>query len=274
MITTVAQRWRARRDTYRPAGEVIDVSRYEVAPMRGDREARAFVEAHHYSGTFPAARFRFGLYRGGDLVGVAVYSHPCNDLALKPLPGGPGPNVELGRFVLLDDVPANGETWFLARTFELLRREHLEGIVSFSDPVARRTEAGAVVFGGHVGTIYQSHNATYLGRSRPSSLRLLPDGRVLHARGVAKVRGKEVGWRYVVGGLVERYGVEAPTDESEAGLRAWIDATLPLLTRRLRHGGNHKYVWALDRRIRKHLPRSQAYPKFDRPLQPTLPEAA
>lgn len=33
MLTTVAQRWRFRRDSYRPAGEPIRTSAYEVAPI-------------------------------------------------------------------------------------------------------------------------------------------------------------------------------------------------------------------------------------------------
>jgi hypothetical protein len=35
--------------------------------------------------------------------------------------------VELGRLVLLDDVPANGESWFIARAFELLRARGYTG---------------------------------------------------------------------------------------------------------------------------------------------------
>ena len=32
MITTVVQRWRDRRDSYRPAREVADVARFDVEP--------------------------------------------------------------------------------------------------------------------------------------------------------------------------------------------------------------------------------------------------
>ena len=39
--------------------------------------------------------------------------------------------VELGRFVLLDSVAGNGETWFLARSFEILRKHAIVGVVSF-----------------------------------------------------------------------------------------------------------------------------------------------
>jgi hypothetical protein len=33
----------------------------------------------------------------------------------------------LGRIVLLDEVPGNGETWFVARCFELLRAGRCRG---------------------------------------------------------------------------------------------------------------------------------------------------
>ena len=70
------QRWRLRRDSYRPAGEPIDPRLYEVAELAGDRESKAFILTHHYSASYPSARFRFGLFNGGELVGVAIFSHP------------------------------------------------------------------------------------------------------------------------------------------------------------------------------------------------------
>ena len=48
-----------------------------------DTTPRAFIEQHHYAGTYPAARERFGLYRRGELVGCAVFSHPTNDKVLS-----------------------------------------------------------------------------------------------------------------------------------------------------------------------------------------------
>ena len=45
MITADAQRWRGRRASYRPAGEVIDPQHFEVAPISDDATARAFVVA-------------------------------------------------------------------------------------------------------------------------------------------------------------------------------------------------------------------------------------
>jgi hypothetical protein len=258
MITTRNQRWRDRRGSYRPAGETIDPRAFEVAKLDDDNTPKRFVEAHHYSGSFPAARFRFGLYRGTQLAGVAVFSQPMNARALRPLPGEALEGVELGRFVLLDDVPGNGETWFLARCFELLRKEPLVGVVSFSDPTPRATAAGVSVFNGHVGTIYQAFNAIYLGRGTARTLRLLPDGTVLSDRTLQKIRKRERGWRYA-SAILEAHGA-APLGDEDA--HEWVRHWVAALTRAVRHPGNHKYVWGLRPSVRKHLPDSQPYPKL------------
>jgi hypothetical protein len=262
-VTAAVQRWQDRASHWRPAGELIDTRSFEVAPL-GRVEAKAFTTRHHYSGTFPADRFRFGIWRGPALVGVAVFSQPVNDRALRPLPGAAIESVELGRFVLLDEVPGNGETWFLGRAFDLLRREGLVGVVSFSDPVPRRTAAGAPVMPGHVGRIYQAHNGVYVGRGAPQTLRLLPDGTAFSPRAATKIRKLERGWRYAVAQLerhgAARFDVERLAPDADAR-RAWVAAALVSTTRPLRHRGNHKYVWPLDRRARRALPPALPFPK-------------
>jgi len=75
--TTQTQRWNNGRDYWRPVGEVFDPARYGVEVISEDRIAKAFVERHHYSGSYPAARVRVGLfettgYTAPELVGVAV----------------------------------------------------------------------------------------------------------------------------------------------------------------------------------------------------------
>ena len=263
MYTSSCQRWRARRDLYRPAGEPIDPERYEVIPMHDDATAKAFVLEHHYSGSYPAARRRFGLWRApGELVGVAVFSVPVRAAVIEScLPGDWRSSLELGRLVLLDEVPANGESWFVSRCFAELRREGWTGVVSFSDPMPRTTLDGHIVKPGHVGTIYQATNAVYVGQARRDTVRLLPDGSVLPSRALAKVRKLDRGWKHVVARLA-LYGAE-PLDDGEP--RAWLDAQLPRIgVRKVRHPGNHKYCWALDRRARRHLPPSQPYPKLRR----------
>ena len=74
------QRWLYRQDRYRPAGETINTRLYDVAPI-GTKQAKAFVQTHHYSGpnSWVYGRFRFGLFTAGRLVGCAVFSHPVNE---------------------------------------------------------------------------------------------------------------------------------------------------------------------------------------------------
>jgi hypothetical protein len=258
VITNVVQRWRDRRGVYRPAGEVIVASHYEVASIPDDRTARAFVEQHHYSASYPAARFRFGLYWGGLLVGVAVFSHPMQAKVLDALPCDPGEGVELGRLVLLDRVPANAESWTVARCFELLHRDGIRGVVSFSDPVRRVSLDGRVALPGHCGTVYQSLNAVYSGRGTARTLHLLPDGSVLSERAMSKIRSQERGHVYAEQILVR----SGATPRGAEDPRAWLATWLPRLTRTLRHPGNHRYLFGLDRRVRRRLPPSLPYPKL------------
>lgn len=259
MIVYACQRWRENRASYRPAREVVATRTLDVSSIDTDREARAFVEAHHYSRSYPAARFRFGLHERGRLVGVAVFSVPVNAASLACLPGAAEERVELGRLVLLDEVGANAESWFVARCFERLARAGIAGVVSFSDDVARRTACGDVVFVGHVGTVYQALNAVYLGRGARGTHRLLPDGRVLSRRAIAKLNTGDQGWRYTAELLIEH---GAPPLRDGADRATWARAAVALVTRPLTHPGNHKYAWTLRRRDRRHLPPSLPFPKM------------
>ena len=100
-------------------------------------------------------------------------------------------------------------------------------------------------------------------------MRLLPDGAVLASRALAKVRKLERGHAHVEA-LLERHGAP-PRGQLEP--RAWLERVLPLVTRKLRHPGNHKYVWALNRRVRRTLAPSLPYPKVT-VVQASLPWAA
>lgn len=259
MLTPVVQRWRERRDSYRPAREVADLRRLDVAAIPDDRTPRSFVEAHHYEATYPAARFRFGLFERGTLAGVAVFSHPVNEATTACLPGERLERVELGRFVLLDHVGANAETWMIARCFEALRAVGIVGVVSFSDPMPREAADGRLVKPGHIGTIYQAHNGVYLGCSKPERRLLLADGTIVHNRALAKIRARERGWIPSVERLIRAGAEPLVAGEDPA---AWLARELPRIARVVRHPGNHKYAWALRKRDRRHLGASLPYPKF------------
>lgn len=247
-MTEATQRWHQGRQIFLPPGGTIASHDYEVAEIRTDNVAKRFIVAHHYSGTYPAARARYGLYRRDQLVGVAVLSVPMRREVVTPwFPCDFDEVVELGRFVLLDDVPYNGETWFFARARELLVRAGYRGVISFSDPVPRILPGStAPLFPGHVGYVYQASNAIYAGRSKRSILRVLPDGAVLSNRALAKLRARARGWRYVAA-LLERHGAE-PVPET-GDVEPWLATWLPRLVTRVRHGGNHRYLWGLKPRL-------------------------
>ncbi len=252
------QRWREKRDSYRPAGEVIRTADYDVESIPGDKVAREFIERHHYSGRYVAARRRFGYYRKGELVGVAVFSVPCSPAVLTNVfPGDWRASLELGRFVLLDEVPGNGESHFLGKCLSTLHRDGFIGVVSFSDPVQRTTADGRRIFPGHVGTIYQASNARFVGLGRARTLRLLPDGTVFSERAINKIRKQESGWKYCVRQL-EEHGAD-PLGATEPA--EWLKLAVQAVTRPLRHGGNYKYAFPLDRALKRRFKASLPYPK-------------
>lgn len=257
---THTQRWNeGGRASYRPAREVIDPLRYDVHQLSKDKDAKAFIERYHYAASFPAARRRFGLYDGVRLVGVAVYSQPMSDGVFSPyFAAPPAECLELGRLVLLDEVPANAETWFLARTFKALKREGFAGILSFSDPVPRSSASGEAMFRGHVGFCYQAGNAHYLGRSSARTLRLLPNGSVLSARAISKIRAQDTGHVYATQQLVS---AGAPPPSPNEDPREWLARVLPVITRPLKHAGNHRYGWAFNKKVWMPSVTRGAYPK-------------
>lgn len=260
---SVVQRWRHHRDSYRPASEPIDPSRYGVEVIPDDNTARAFVVAHHYSGSFPAARLRVGLYRMREFVGVAVFSVPAQ-IAAIPRWTGTEAGVELGRFVLLDDVPANGETWFLRRAFRAVASElpEVRAVLAYSDPLPRDRADGTQLTPGHIGTIYQAFNGRFVGRARAESIWTDGDGRTVSRRALSKLRNGERGAEGVYQRLLER---GAPTRNPGEDPAAYVQrALLEGPFRKLRHPGNLAYVWAVGRRQHEttaHLPAPLPFPR-------------
>lgn len=268
------QRWNQRVHSWkRPADGGFDPARYGVAEIADDTTAKAFVQAHHYSASYPAAVRRYGLYdlAGGEqLAGVGVLSVPASRKVLTnvfPRLEAYGESLELGRFVLLDPVPANGESWFLAQMFRLAAEDGVRGVVSFSDPLPRWAEdddgAPRLVMPGHVGTIYQATNATYTGRGTARTLTLLRDGTVYSDRAKQKVRDQGKGHEYAELLLIERGATPMRAGERPA---AWLSQALADAgARQVRHRGNHRYAFALGNRGQRSrvtvAPGPRPYPK-------------
>lgn len=263
---TDCQRWSAGRHSWRHTSEGgFNRTRFEVVELHDDSTPRRFVVAHHYAHTYPAAIRRYGLFTRGQQVGVAVLGAPVRAAVLTNVFPHLTPYVEsleLSRFVLLDAVPANAESWFWARCRELLARVGVAGVVTFSDPVARTTLDGRVVMPGHVGTIYQASNGRPLGRGTARTLLVLPDATVLNDRSVQKVRRDEVGHEAVERLLVANGA--RPRQPDEPGATYLIHALHAARVRRLRHPGCYRYAWQIGSRRRYvalGLAESWPYPK-------------
>ena len=269
-VTGVSQRWRAGRAGWRHRDDVVDTSRLEVVELTRDRDAKAFVLEHHYSGSYPAAKLRYGLVdrRTDRLVGVCVLGVPMQDKVLSnvfpDLQAGAS-SVELSRLVLLDDpvVGANAESWMVSRVFRLAADRGVRGIVAFSDPLRRVRSDGTVVLPGHVGFVYQALGAVHLGRSARRSILVLPDATVLSSRALAKVRAGERGHEYVERHLV---GLGAVPRTVGADPRVWLARALEDVgARSMRHPGNFRYAWAIGSLAQRRTVRIDgevcAYPK-------------
>lgn len=243
-IEAGCQRWRRRRDSYRPAGETINASRYGVEILEDDATPKRFVVEHHYAGSYPSARCRVALYRMRELVGVAVFSHPASEEVLpKWLPNLKA--VELGRLVLLDDVPGNGETWFMARALPIARAElAVDAVLSFSDPFVRTTQAGEIVKPGHVGTVYQALGGRYLGRSNRATQIFDPMGRIVSRRTISKVSTEDRGSDGYCARQLQELGAP-PRKAGETGAQWWKRCLREAAWRRVRHPGNYAYAWAV-----------------------------
>lgn len=294
-MSGVCQRWRDRRHSWRHVAEGgFTASAFDVVALPRADDAEAFVLAHHYAASYPAARQAFALVTTDDrlacgqvldgrhLVGAAVLSVPMQQRVLTSVFPTLAPydqTLELGRLVLTDPVPANAETWFLRRVFRLAHQRGIRGVVSFSDPLPRRRivvdvdevdehgrplERQELVMPGHVGIVYQALNAHACGRSTPRTVKYLPrHGQVLSERTLQKLRAGERG-----ADGAERHLVALGATPRRAGVpvKAWLPGALAELhVTPVRHPGCYRYAWQLGGRVERRahpiaLPRTP-YPK-------------
>jgi hypothetical protein len=261
----LCQRTTERRHSWRRTSEGgFNPRHYRVERIK-HRDARAFVERHHYSGSYPSARRRFGIVRGDDLVGVAVLGNPMHPAVItNPLPTlDKNTAAELSRLVLLDEVPAPAESWFVRRVLRGAREDGLKAAVMFSDPVPRPD----VGMPGHVGIVYQALNAAYCGRATAGPLTVLPNGTVLTRRSLQKVRG----WERGAGGVVRRLRL-AGASEPEPGEcgKAYLRRALAVVDHRtVPHDGTHRFVLRLGTaRQQRAIPLGEGFEPRPYPKQP------
>jgi hypothetical protein len=114
-------------------------------------ECKEWLLYKHYAHRIPSIIYSFGLYDGMHLVGVCTYGIPPQNNCLL-MCGEEYKNnaIELNRLIKNDGLEKNVQSWFVARTFDMLPKPMI--ILSYSDPN-----------NGHFGYTYQALNFYYTG---------------------------------------------------------------------------------------------------------------
>ncbi|MDR6790510.1 hypothetical protein J2Y58_003893 [Sphingomonas sp. BE138] len=245
---------------------MIDPNRYSV-DLLDHPTARAFIADHHYLPRYPAAQIAVGLFGPGaggtaSLDGIIVFGVPATGAVITRHTGftDPAHGCVLQRLLCLPTVAANGESFFAARAFRLLRaaRPSIEAVVSFSDPQF-----------GHCGCVYAALSGAYRGTTRPRTV-LRIAGETISDRTLSKIRNLETGHAGAIDQLV-RLGVPRP-DRSEHP-RDWLARCRhDRILIPARQAGLFTYCFELTPRARKHaatLPRLP-YPRRSDVLRATM----
>ena len=205
-----------------------------------------------------------------------------------------GEVLELTRFVLLDSVPYGGETPFLRECFKFLRQievhtdfmkannlgpKKVRCILSHSDPIPVRLKSGKLTLPGHIGNIYQAHNAHYVGRSTTGIRHHLPDGSGYDGQNLSKVsRGPGTqGFDYSYHSLLTNVEGEPTGISPRRSRESWGDYVRRIRSTELEnrsHPGNLVYAWAIGSSKQKKLIEkgfAKAVDAENRPIYPKRP---
>lgn len=259
MEVDFTQRWRERKALFLQRQIFFNPRRHEVERISA-KLAADWTIRHHYLGSFPSATICYGIFRSGELSGVAVLGTAQHKNTIPNVFGAARSKdcLLLQRFALLDALEFNAESYFLARVRALLKREGYGGILTMSDDTPKTDASGNVVFPGHIGTIFKSDNAAFLGRTACSDEYIFADGVVLSNRSFSKLVNDKSGWKYVAQKFMEYGASLCPATASER--REWGFYWRGQLTRKQRNFGKLRYAWSLHPKIK--LPASLPYPRF------------
>ena len=136
--------------------------------------ANDFVRKHHYSGkVVPNSKLHFGAFLDGKLHGVMSYGSSMDKSKIVGLVEGTKWNefIELNRMAFDDYLPRNAESYCIAKSIKLIRKNapHIKWIISFADACSCGD-----------GTIYRASNFVLTGITVNKNMILLPSGEKVH----------------------------------------------------------------------------------------------
>lgn len=173
----------------KPACPVARRTDYEVRDIP-HADAVAFIAAHHYAkGAANTSVARHGLFRGGVLVGVAMWLPPTRVCAESVHPDWRRV-LSLSRLAVAPSEPQNAASLLIGASVRALKKsKRWAALVTFADESQ-----------GHTGAIYKATNWEEKGRTAPEPRWEAPDGtqvsrRATRSRTAAEMRA--LGYRVV-----------------------------------------------------------------------------
>lgn len=136
--------------------------------------ANDFVRKHHYSGkVVPNSKLHLGAFLDGKLHGVMSYGASMDKSKIVGLVADTKWNefIELNRMAFDDYLPRNAESYCIAKSIKLIKKNapHIKWIVSFADACSCGD-----------GTIYRASNFVLTGITVNKNMIMLPSGEKVH----------------------------------------------------------------------------------------------
>ena len=136
--------------------------------------ANPFIKKHHYSGkVVQNSNLHFGAFLDGKLHGVLSYGPSLDKSKIMGLVEGTGWNnfLELNRMAFDDYLPRNSESYCIAKTLKMIKRNapQIKWVISFADGC----RCGD-------GTIYRASNFVLTNIKENYNLVELPTGEKIH----------------------------------------------------------------------------------------------
>ena len=133
-----------------------------------------FVKKHHYSGkVVPNSQLHFGAFLDGRLHGVMSYGPSMDKAKIVGLVKDTKWNefIELNRMAFDDYLPRNAESYCIAQSIRLIKKNapHIKWVISFADACSCGD-----------GTIYRASNFVLTGITTNKNMILLPSGEKVH----------------------------------------------------------------------------------------------
>ncbi len=201
-----------------------DCSRVSINPIKCT-DAKPIIINKHYSHTWTACRYSYGVYYDKILIGCIVYGSPVGRLTIKSIckkyPLTTKNTMELTRLWIADGYGSNIESFSIGQSFKYLKKEGIEVIISYADP-----------YQNHLGIIYQATNFLYQGDSvsKGKKNRYFYNGKWIHAKTI--------------------YGIFGTTDPSKLDESIKIEEV----------SFKHRYIYILNKKKRKQIVKDLKHP--------------